>query len=432
MIPNTYAQKELLEFLHIPNIKYHTAVKLGNNAFFHKPNLPLGTNLYLPPGAPFWSKILFNKKLNCPKFTIPNPVPPFELREGQAPIYENLLRIRHGLVEATTGFGKTAIIIATQATIKKPTLVLVHTKDMVQQVYDEFKKFMGKNYPVGRWNSDHKERVKNVTITTFNSFTRTPKNFDHAEILFVDEADAYFTPKARKYICEHPAVRKFGFTGTTRTQTDEFVNKDDVPCLIKFWGYHIQKISNKQKIEEIQYEFYDKKYLDQFGLQYKPQTDWVMFRKLLDDDMERKEAQLNFLEKTQEKGDMSLVLFDRVSDVMNFYQKWDLTNKNIIHGTVKKKERELAKKDFLKNKGILFAQHQTSSRGVDYPECNKIYLMFPIKNESTLRQAIGRVTRFIPDKKSYIYDWVDSGLMFQFNKRKKTYKEFFPAPINPF
>jgi len=430
MIPNIYASPELLKFLMIPNTKYHTAIKLGNNAYFHKPNLPLGTNLYLPPGAMYWSKKLFDKKLNGPDFTIPSPNLPFKLRPKQIPIFEKLIKIRHGLVEATTGLGKTVVIIALQSTIKQPTLILVHTKGMVSQFYDEFKKFLGDDYSVGRWNSDFKEMNKNVTITTFMSFTRNPKIFSEFKVLIIDEADAYFTPKSRKYICEHPAIRKFGFTGTTKVAEDEFIRKDETPCLHKFWGYKITVIDNKQKIEGIKYKYYFRKYLDENGLEYLPHTNWIEFRRQLDDDLNRKKEQFQFIENNVEDNDMCIVLFDRISDVMNFHLKWNKTNKNIMHGTLNKKERIESKTDFMKNKGVLFAQYQTTSRGVDYPECNKIFLMFPLKNETTLRQAIGRVVRFIPDKKAYIYDWSDEKLNFQFKKRIKTYRKYFPAPIN--
>jgi len=430
MIPNTLLSTDTYKFLHIPNVAYHTALKLGGATLFYKPNVYLGTSLYAPPGANYWNKVLAGKVIPSPQFTqITDYSLPYALRDEQIPIFKTMLTVRHGLIEFTTGGGKTVIMVSYHKIRNKPTLIVCHAKDMVLQTYNEFKKFLGPEYPVGRYNSDYKE-LDFVTVTTFATFTKSPDIFKDFDILIIDEADAYFTDKARARICLHPATHKFGFTGTIRTASDEFKKADDATALEKFWGIRIGGTYTKQPVSSINYWYYSKTYRDEWNTPITPHGDWTLFRSGLDEDQERKDAMVDYITRIYENGDRLLVLFDRVNDVDYFSSMF--LGSHRIHGTINKSTRERSKDEFLTNGGILFAQYKTASRGVDYPECNKVAILFPIKNESTLRQAVGRAIRFMPGKTSHVYDFVDSSLDFQWNKRKKTYEAYYklkPQPI---
>lgn len=418
-------QKLPTNITHLPNIKYHTALKLGANAFFNKPNEPIVSGNYIFPGMPFWYKKTFGEKMQLKNIQTPKRKTSIKLRDEQVSIFEKLLSIRAGLIEATTGIGKSVLMIALQEVLQISTLIVVHSKDMVDQFYDEFKKF--RNIEIGRYNTNHKD-IQSITVTTFSSFSQKPELFQGFQMLIVDECDVFFTPKARNVTASHPAIRKYGFTGTIKTAYDEYIKKDEPPALIKFWGYHIKKEFSKQEISAVYYTNYDTSYTDEYNIVVTPYENWSEFRRIMDEDLDRKIHQMEYIKQNHTKEDITLILFDRVKDVEDFYKNYENNCgcKYMIHGATKQKEREKIKSDFTEYSGnILFAQYKTSSRGVDYPECNKVFLLFPLKNESTLRQAVGRVIRFVEGKKSYIYDFVDSQLDFQWKKRKKTYELFF-------
>ncbi len=461
MIPENICNPEILKFMIVPNPKYYDAIKRGIYNY-HKPTMTLGIRgHFAPPGAAYWSFKEGHGKL--PLAELPPLVresPTFELRPEQVPIFETAKITRAGIIEFKTGGGKSVIMIALTQCWGGKTLILVHALDMVQQFYDKFKEFAG--IEIGRYNTNHKD-IKDITVTTFHSARNNKQmflglGFDN---LIIDEADAFFTDKARDFICRFGGHRTFGFTATTRSKFDDHIPKADLhaghAALFRFYGLRItagkgsattvSPLSNTKTmvsdgtpcvlagIRAGLYYADARGYKDEFGLAIRPQDDWHKFRKALQEDEKRTQEQMSFVRKNHESGrDFSLVLFDRVADAIDAQAHFAHNNRKertyLIHGSCKKSDRERSKTEFLEHGGIMFAQYQTSSRGIDYPECNKIFLLFPSRGETVLRQAIGRAIRWMPNKKAYVYDFVDNTLLYQWKARKKIYEEFFPdVPI---
>jgi primosomal protein N' len=66
-----------------------------------------------------------------------------ELRDYQKQAVNAALERDHGVLEAATGSGKTVMAIATIAARKQPTIILVHTKELLHQWCDRIKMFLG-------------------------------------------------------------------------------------------------------------------------------------------------------------------------------------------------------------------------------------------------------------------------------------------------
>lgn len=425
--------KRVQGLMNVPNSKYYEAIKRGAPNFFLKPSEFLGNKEFMPPGTAYWTAVLEKETLNLQKLTPQARIAlPFALRKEQIPIVQKAKKVRSALIQLDTGGGKSIILIALTYLWNTPTLILVHKKDMVDQFYDKFKEFL--NWKIGRLNSDYKE-IKPITVTTFDSAKQRQKELTEKgfKTLFIDEADAFFTPKERNFVTQFPAERVFAFTATTKVKADDYMKKGEIPALERFYGYKIKGVIKESVLEGIHYTYYDKeKYWDKFNLQVTPHGDWIKFRKMLDEDLIRKDIMMKYILSQYNEEDRILVLFDRVNDVKSFMEKCPQQKKYIIHGRVKKKNRMAAKEEFLSKGGIMFAQYQTSSRGVDYPECNKVFLLFPIRSETTLQQAIGRTTRRLPGKKAYVYDFVDQSILYQWKTRLKAYKKYYPnIPITP-
>ena len=74
-------------------------------------------------------------------------------------------------------------------------------------------------------------------------------------------------------------------------------------------------------------------------------------------------------------------------------------------------------------------------RGFNLPPLTKVYILFPFKLTKTLEQIVGRVKRFLVDKKSYVYLWSDSSLRYQFETKderlnKTRIKQFIKDEYN--
>jgi len=421
---------EIINFFTVKNPKYYNLLKLDKFTGYTSRIMNIGSKNRLPPGTAYWHAKKYGVRMNLNDLKFAKQNTSISLRDNQPELFFKIYDKRACLVEASTGFGKSVIITALSEVWGGKTLIISNSRDNVKYFYDTFKKFLG--IDVGMYYSDKKD-MQDITVSTFMTCVKNKKLFYDMKFnnLIIDEADEGFTEKRRDFICNFKGDRVFGLTATTKTKPDNYLGKRDVKCLNRFYGYTVKIDTDYSKIplKDIKFFRYNNNYCDNVGglsIRISP-TDWQEYRKNLDKDMERKKLQAKYLIDNATDKEHSLILFDRVADVELFHKSFKNKNKKcyIIHGKIKKKEREKAKSDFLKKGGYLFAQTRTTGRGTDLPECSKLFIFYPVVGENALRQIVGRITRYIEGKKSYVYDWLDSGLEFQFNKRKKIYQEFF-------
>lgn len=347
-----------------------------------------------------------------------------ELYPDQVEVFDQVKPYTSGLLEAQTGSGKTVIAIALHQAWGGRTLVVCHSLILAKQFAEEFNKFIGIK-PTFYCDGKH-DQTGEVVVTTLTSFRKEYENFKDFKNLIVDEADLAFTIKTMKAILNFKAVRKWAFTGTTESVYDD-CNKLHAPVLAKFWDRHIiHKSTREIPLKGVLYFEYIKTYPKVF-----PHKDWLKFREILDADLERKKAQLDFiLENTDPKGS-SLFLWDRVADVEAFYRALKSRGCPVYMSTgeMSKKDREQHLIDFKKTGGYLVGVSSTLNRGYDNTLLTKAFILHPIKGENTIRQSVGRILRHFEGKESYLYLWSDSMLGFQLNTQKKILEKFFGVPM---
>jgi len=343
-----------------------------------------------------------------------------ELYPDQLPVAKEAVDYTSSLIEAQTGAGKTVIAIALHESWGGRTLVACHSLVLAKQFAAEFKKFINIK-PTFYCNGKHDDSG-DVVITTHTTLRQKYKLFKGFNNLIIDEADLMVTDKALKAITEFDSVRKHGFTGTTKTVYDD-CNKEHSPILAKIWGKHIKHKSVKElPLKAVYYHVHKKSYRDVF-----PHQDWQEFRGVLDDDVERKKAQLKYITDNATQEEYSLSLFDRVADVDNFYLAFKKRGYTVYKSTgeMKKADREKHLEDFKRTGGYMLGVSATLNRGYDNTLLTKAFIMFPVKGENTLRQIVGRIIRQYKDKESYLYIWSDSMLAFQLTAQKKIIKQYF-------
>ena len=408
----------------VPNPVYYKMLKLKKEVAWTPKNVKLNSGSYFPFGALYLDKEKNQIPLAQENTTI-------ILKPKQIPVFVKAKQEKGALIHAKTGAGKTVLTCAFHEVHGGKSIVLAHSLDNVKYFQETFKKFIG--VEAGMYCTGSKE-IKDVTITTHTTFRKNYKMFAEYgfDNLYVDEADIYFTEKARKSICEFPAKRKYAFTGTLKTDFDEYMDEKK-SALELFFGKIVEaeNDADKDPLKAIYYREYVKVYQEPIGnrglMNDIRAKDWITFKWYLDNDMERKKEQLNYIQEMTTEGKTALVLFDRVADVDVFYRSAQARGMKsyMVHGTVPKKEREQIKKDFYKEGGYLFAQHRTMGRGYDNTKLSKVFILFPTRAENQVRQIIGRVLRWYEGKESNVYTWVDSGLRFQHTARCKVFKEHF-------
>jgi len=422
----------------VPNSKYYDLIKLGNETWGCKKTVSLISKKgACPPSALYYSATKDNTILYPTAFVTGGLVydnDTLELRPEQVVPAKKLLEVRVALLEAPPGFGKTIMSSELLRKTKLSTLVVCSTLDIMRQFQATFKDHLGIDCGVF---CGTKKELKNVTVTTYAS---AKKNFEKLnsfgfKMLHIDEADLFVSPPCLEFLNNFDANRKYGFTATPKIEKTDDLLKDSESLMDRIWGYRVVVPSKKNNtLKSIILNTYEETYYENIdGVKIEiPPREWHDFRRELDSDMSRKAAQVKWVDSNHKDGDFSLVLLDRVSDVEYFYEIFTKNRANVVyylHGSVKKKEREETIKNFKKTGGILVANIKIAGRGFDVPECNKAFLCCPLRGESSLRQAVGRIERVLKDKSSIMFDWVDSSLKKQAKKRMKVYSEYFPKAI---
>lgn len=395
----------------VPNPKYHNALKRGASTHWIKKEVLL--NPYNNPLPSELSSI-------SGEFTTTVP-----LRDKQRIVFNDVVHRSSALIYAKTAFGKTVVLSALVQAWGGKTLILSHSKENVPYIQETIERFA--KIPCGVYYST-KKTVLDVTVTTFASYRQKHdtdlKGFDN---LIIDECDTFFSDKSRLVTCKYPAIRKVGLTGTIRTDFD----LDNEPKILHAFYGHMHKVKDNIEdtpLKNVYYRPYKKIYKDDNDVIIGAYN-WHEYRTLLDADMDRKKAMLKYIQ--ERSNGFALVLFDRVADIDVFYRSSQARGIRCYKswGGQPNKERLQHMQEFKANGGIMYAQYKTVGRGWDMPNLDKAFVLFPIKDESNIRQITGRVIREFGDKESTIYLLADSGLQFQLKKQKKTYKEFFNIDI---
>lgn len=362
--------------------------------------------------------VLTTRRLEAPFETT------IELYPEQQLVYDEIKHYTTGLLEAQTGAGKTVISIALHQAWGGRTLVVCHNLVLAKQFAEEFDKFIGLK-PTFFCDGKH-DQTGEVVITTLSSFRKEYMNFVGFDNLIVDESDLALTDKMVKAIILFKSTRKWAFTGTTKSAYDD-CNKQYAPVLAEFWGCHVVHRTNKTIPLKGVYSFeYKKVYEGKF-----PYKNWQAFREALDEDIERKKAQLQYILDNADANDYCLCLFDRISDVEAFYKAFKKRGYTVYMSTgeMNKTDREQHLADFKKTGGYLLGISSTLNRGYDEVKLNKCFILYPLKGENSVRQTIGRILRNYEDKKSYLYIWADSMLNFQLKEQKRIIKKFFGLEV---
>ena len=107
-----------------------------------------------------------------------------------------------------------------------------------------------------------------------------------------------------------------------------------------------------------------------------------------------------------------ILLSDRVEHLNEIYNNLNSIYQNdavILHGKVKKQDRELALEQMRsKEKHILLATYQLAKEGLDVPCLDRLLLATPVKDYAIVVQSVGRIARVCEGKGTpVVYDYVD-------------------------
>lgn len=401
--------------LTIDNPKYQDAKKFGRWMgkslkpylyFYHE----RGNTLHFPRGYANHAVLLARKFMRTDPAIIDlrKDRPPVaftfsgQLRPYQEEAIAAVTRRDFGVLEAGTGSGKTVIALAIIAKRKQPTLVLVHTKELLYQWAERAKNFLGVEAGlIGDGNFD----VRPLTVAIVNS---ARKHLDelrhHFGQICVDEChrvpSSLFTDVVTAFDCRY----LLGLSATA-------FRRDGLTKLIYMYlGDRAHKVETHDLHESgavLRPEFIQRP--TEFRYVYRGNYQALM--KALTGNKPRNELiAADIIREQRENPGIILVVSDRVKhceELARLLQKEDCPAAVLTGKLAAEKRTALVEAIRAGEIKVLVSTVQLIGEGFDCPDLTTLFLTTPIKFTGRLLQVVGRVLRPADGKQARVYDYVD-------------------------
>ncbi|MCA1764739.1 MAG: DEAD/DEAH box helicase [Desulfobulbaceae bacterium] len=339
-----------------------------------------------------------------------------ELRPYQLAAFTDTVKRDFGVIESGTGSGKTVIGLAVIAHRRQPTLILVHSKELLHQWAAQIELFLG--CEAGLIGDGH-YRLEPVTVAIVNSAQKRladlPGRFGQ---ICVDECHrvpaSLFTEVVTAFDCRYAlglsatAFRRDGLTSLIHLYLGE--------CLHRVAADDLHASGAVLKPELIQ---------KPTDFTYGYRGNYQNLLKALTTNAERNSLICRDIvaEARREKGTI-LVVSDRVAHCEALAGSITVLASELKVAVLTGKmpsERRTALIDEVR-KGeieVLISTVQLIGEGFDCPGLRALFLTTPIKFSGRLLQVVGRILRPAGDKKALVYDYADPVPVLQSSARSR-------------
>ena len=330
-----------------------------------------------------------------------------QLRAYQQLAVDDALRKSFGVIESGTGSGKTVMGLALIAARKQPTLVVVHTKELLHQWKERAEQFLGCD--VGLI-GDGKFSIEPLTVSIVNSArNRVDELVSRFGHLVVDECHrvpaALFTDVVSKFDCHY----LLGLSATA------FRSDNEMTKLIYFFmGDRIHRVDSEElkatgavlKPEIIR---------TSTSFTYRYRGDYQSLMKALTVHEGRNVQILEDICRvaSEEGSGTCLVVSDRVSHCRLFVEKLQRRGvvAELLTGQIPPEKRGAIVAAVQNGEiQVLVATLQLISEGFDCPGLSTLFITTPIVFEGRLLQVIGRIMRPAENKHARVFDYVDENI----------------------
>lgn len=333
-----------------------------------------------------------------------------ELRDFQQDAVNNLIKYDFATLPAPTGSGKTVIGLALVAARRQPALVIVHTKELLNQWIDRIETFLGiPRSEIGVIGAGKKTIGERITVGIVNSvYSSAGEIREHIGHLIVDEChrtpSRTFTEAVSAFDCRY----MLGLSATP-------YRRDGLSRLI-FW--HIGDVHHEIRAEDLEEtgDILKVKAIQRhtrFTSWADPATDYPKMLSELTQDQERNSLiASDVIHEAGNGGGICLVLTDRREHAVCLVTRIRAggVRAEVLTGELPAKERQ-GIVDRLNTGAIkvLVATGQLIGEGFDCRELSTLFLATPIRFDGRVKQYLGRVMRPAPGKdQAVVYDYVDS------------------------
>ena len=350
-----------------------------------------------------------------------------KLRKNQQAAVKAMSKHDAGVLHAPTAFGKTVTAIGLIAKRKVNTLILVHSRQLLDQWQERLCSFLPET-EIGVIGGGKKKPTGIIDIATYQSLLNKKENIvsevvqDYGHVI-VDECHHVSAPRFEMVLNEVRAKYVLGLTATPERQ--------DGHQRIIFMAAgpirHKVKNTNKDKFEqEVKvHQLYDVPPMQLLESEKRPKISDA-YRWIMENEVRTQRIVSDVLESvTHSKHPIVLTERREHAEVINSILLESGVDSIVLKGAMRATERKKVK-ERLPEAQVVIATGKYIGEGFDLPRLDTLFLAMPIAWKGLLAQYAGRIHRESDGKKCVtIHDYVDCSLpMLQrmFNKREKSYK----------
>lgn len=312
-----------------------------------------------------------------------------------------------GVVEAGTGSGKTVMALALVAARQQPTLVVVHTKELLYQWKERAVQFLGVDPGLV---GDGKCTFEPLTIAIVNSArTKVDELVPRFGQLIVDECHrvpaSLFTDVVSRFDCHF----LLGLSATAFRSDNEMTK-----LIYYFMGDPIYRV-DQNELKATGAILAPEVIRASTCFDYNYRGDYQKLIKALVGHEGRNKQILMDIERivAEQESGVSLVVSDRVSHCQLFLEQLQKkgVKAELLYGQLLPEARmDIVDRVQKGEVEVLIATLQLISEGFDCSGLSTLFLTTPISFEGRLLQVIGRIMRPAENKRARVFDYIDENI----------------------
>lgn len=334
------------------------------------------------------------------------------LKDFQTEAVNAMLSRDFGTLSSPTGSGKTVMALAIIEARKQPTLIIVHSKELVNQWVERIGTFLGiPCNEIGIIGNGKKTIGPRITIGIINSIHKVSLEIrEHFGHVVVDECHRVPARTFTEGLKNFDARYMLGLSATPW-------RRDKLSRLI-YWnvGDVVHKIDQDALMDSgdiLRAEVIIRE--TDFRTSFDPSEQYSLMLSELTENHKRNALIVqDVTQEAEECSGVCLVLTDRkahVEALVVMLQEKGLNAKG-LHGDFSNRERQAVVENL--NSGAvkaLVATGQLIGEGFDCKELSSLFLACPIRFDGRLLQYLGRVLRPAPGKdKARVFDYIDHNI----------------------
>ena len=346
------------------------------------------------------------------------------LHDFQKTAIEKMSSQNIGTLCAPTGSGKTIMGIHMLCKRQQPTIIIVHTKELLFQWIDRLKQFTNINEQnIGIIGDGQINEEKDVTVALIQTLGKYKKIVNNYSYLIIDECHRC---PSKTFMDVVSVFEGQYITGLSATP----YRNDKLNMVIEWYAGPILHKIEPDKLIKLGHIIGIKSIIRKTNFNSQLENPADEYSKLLQElsfDKERNELITNDVIEAASNGETCLVLSDRKAHCQELKEIiGSLWKVEVLTGDVDATTRKQIVKDINNGKTeILIATGQLIGEGFDCKNLSCLFLTMPIKFSGRIIQYIGRVLRPKSGKnKATIYDYFDQSVKCLYGSYKARLKEY--------